>query len=396
MTTTSPGDDAPGRRGASGGQLIRAVLLVVLLVAAAVTAWTVGSPGIAQVRAQVDAAGRWAPVAFVAGYALWSLLPVPKNVVTVLAGGLFGFLPGALLAWLGAMLGALAAFGIARWLGRDGVDALLRGRLRQVDATLHDRGLVAVLTVRLVPVLPFTVINYGAGVTGVTLGDYVLGTALGMLPGTLAYAAVGACGMTRPWVVWVAAGVLVVLVVVGGGLSRRGAGGADTAPTGRSGPERGDVRRRAATPVDAGPGAAVSGPRPALAQPRPAHRRRARLGLGSAVAAAMALGGRALACGSRRGPPDGLDGPLARAGDAPRPSRGPTAQAGRLPGHHRRLHRVRRDGRRRRDRCHLDAAAAVAAVPARAARLLRQRRGVPGVQLDRRTDGRGVGTTGGR
>ncbi|MCE0486547.1 TVP38/TMEM64 family protein [Ornithinimicrobium sediminis] len=239
--TTCPRDDAESEPGASRGLMVRAALLVVLLAAAAAAAWTVGSPDVARLRAQVDAAGLWAPAVFVAGYALWSLLPVPKNVVTVLAGGLFGFLSGAMLAWLGAMLGAVAAFGVARWLGRDGVDALLRGRLRQVDARLRDRGLVALLTVRLVPVLPFTVINYGAGVTGVTLRDYVLGTALGMLPGTLAYAAIGAFGVTRPWAVWVAAGVLVVLVVVGGGLARRGAGRASSAPTGPSGPERDDV-----------------------------------------------------------------------------------------------------------------------------------------------------------
>lgn len=239
MTTTTPRDDP--ERGASRVPVVRAVLLVVLLAAAAAAAWTVGSPEVAQVQAQVDAAGLWAPVVFVGGYAFWSLLPVPKNVVTVLAGGLFGFLPGALLAWLGALIGAVAAFGIARSLGREGVDALLRGRVRQVDARLHDRGFVAVLSVRLVPVLPFTAINYGGGVTGVTLRDYVLGTALGMVPGTLAYAAIGAFGVTRPWAVWVAAGVLVVLVVVGGKITRRDVGRGSPAPTGPSLQEHDDV-----------------------------------------------------------------------------------------------------------------------------------------------------------
>lgn len=222
--TTSPPDGADPKRDASRGPMIRTVVLVVLLVAAGATAWIVGSPDVAQVQAWVDEAGFWAPVVFVVVYALWSLLPVPKNVVTVVAGGLFGFLPGALLAWLGAMVGALAAFGVARWLGRESIDSLLRGRLRQVDAKLHERGFLAVLTVRLVPVLPFTAINYGAGVTGVALRDYVLGSALGMLPGTLSYAAIGAFGTTRPWAVWVAVGVLVVLVVIGAGLSRHSAG----------------------------------------------------------------------------------------------------------------------------------------------------------------------------
>ncbi len=230
MATSVP-DGADPKRDASRLSMIRAVVLVVVLLTAGATAWIVGSPDVAQLQARVDATGLWAPVVFVGFYAVWSLLPVPKAVLTAGAGALFGFLAGAALAWLGAMLGALAAFGVARWLGRESVDALLRGRLRQVDTTLNERGFLAVLTVRLVPVLPFTVINYGAGVTGVGLRDYAIGSALGMLPGTLSYAAIGAFGTTRPWAVWLAVGVLVVLVVLGAGLTRRRASRRGPSPT---------------------------------------------------------------------------------------------------------------------------------------------------------------------
>ncbi len=76
---------------------------------------------------------------------------------------------------------------------------------------LRDHGFGAVLLARLVPVLPFTVINYGAGVTGVLFASYVAGSALGMIPGTIAYAALGAVGDTDPAVTAAAVAALVVL-----------------------------------------------------------------------------------------------------------------------------------------------------------------------------------------
>jgi len=67
-----------------------------------------------------------------------------------------------------------------------------------VDALLSDHGLSAVLVVRLVPLVPFIAINYASGLSGVRFRHYVLGSALGMVPGSLAYAALGAYG-SNPW-----------------------------------------------------------------------------------------------------------------------------------------------------------------------------------------------------
>ena len=89
-----------------------------------------------------------------------------------------------------------------------------------MDALLTDHGLSAVVAIRLIPVLPFTVINYAGGLTGVRPRHYVLGTALGMVPGSLAYAALGAWG-TSPWGIFAALAALVALVLVGGLLGRR-------------------------------------------------------------------------------------------------------------------------------------------------------------------------------
>ncbi len=171
-------------------------------------------------REQVDAAGPWSAAVFVAGYAVLCLLPAPKALLTALGGVLFGLWLGALLSWIAALAGAAAAFGLGRALGRDAVDRLTRGRLERADQLLAHHGFGAVLAARLTPVLPFTVINYAAGLTGVQWRHYVLGSALGMVPGSLAYSALGAWG-SSPSGIFAGVAVLVALVALGAVLGRR-------------------------------------------------------------------------------------------------------------------------------------------------------------------------------
>ena len=205
-----------GRRAA----LLRLGGLVLVFVTVAVGVQLSGWDGPQQLSETVEGAGPWGPVLYVLGYAALVLVPTPASVLTILAGALFGLLEGVLLAWLGALLGAVGGFAIGRRLGRPAVDRLLGGRLAQADRVLAHHGLPAVLAVRLVPVFPFTPLNYAAGLVGVRFRHYLLGSALGMLPGAAAYAAVGASG-ANPLGIVVAVAGLVLLVVVGGWWGRR-------------------------------------------------------------------------------------------------------------------------------------------------------------------------------
>jgi uncharacterized membrane protein YdjX (TVP38/TMEM64 family) len=202
------------------GALLRLGGLVLVFVTVAVGVQLSGWDGPEQLREAVEGAGAWGPVLYVLGYAALVLVPTPASVLTILAGALFGLLEGVLLAWLGALLGAVGGFAIGRRLGRPAVDRLLGGRLAQADRVLAHHGLPAVLAVRLVPVFPFTPLNYAAGLVGVRFRHYLLGSALGMLPGATAYAAVGASG-ANPLGIVVAVAGLVLLVVVGGWWGRR-------------------------------------------------------------------------------------------------------------------------------------------------------------------------------
>jgi len=199
---------------------VKAGVLGLIVLGAVCLALILGTPDLERIRARVDAAGAWGPVLFFTLYAGLALIPCPKAVLTAIGGALFGLWAGAALSLAGALVGALVAFGIGRVLGRDAVDRLIGGRLARVDALLRDHGLAAVLVGRLVPVVPFIAVNYASALSGVRFHHFALGSALGMVPGSLAYAAFGAYG-TDPWGLAAAGSALVVLMVGGSWWARR-------------------------------------------------------------------------------------------------------------------------------------------------------------------------------
>lgn len=200
--------------------LIKIGALVLILLTAVGFAIILETPDVAEMRSRIGEAGIWGPALFFLIYAGLSLIPYPKAVLTAAGGALFGFWVGAGLSLAAALVGATISFGIGRLLGRDTVDRLIRGRLARVDALLGDHGLSAVLVVRLVPLVPFTAVNYASGLSGVRFRDYVLGSTFGMIPGSLAYAALGAYG-TNPWGLAAAGSALVVLIAGGSWWARR-------------------------------------------------------------------------------------------------------------------------------------------------------------------------------
>ena len=200
--------------------MIRVAVLVLLVLAAGALIQTYGLPDVDALRQRVSATGAAAPLVFVLGYAVLVLVPSPAGLLTIAGGALFGVWAGSALVLAGALLGAVISFEAGRLLGRDAVAKLTGGRLQRVDRLLGDHGLAAVLTVRLLPVLPFTALNYAAGLSGVGRRDYVLGSAVGMLPGVVAYTAVGAYG-SDPWKLTAAVAALVLLVLASGAWGRR-------------------------------------------------------------------------------------------------------------------------------------------------------------------------------
>ncbi len=134
----------------------------------------------------LDAAGVWAPAAYMVVYAVGVCLFLPGTLLTGIGAAIFGPYQGFVYVWIGAMLGASAGFIIGRTLGREFAASLIGDRLRKYDDAIERNGFTAVLYLRLV-YFPFTPMNFGMGLTRVRFTDYILGTGLGILVGTFIF-----------------------------------------------------------------------------------------------------------------------------------------------------------------------------------------------------------------
>ncbi len=140
------------------------------------------------------ASGARGAAAFMLLYIVACVLMIPGSALTLAAGAVYGLGRGTALALLSATAGATAAFVIGRHAARDWVEARISKdpRFAALDSAVGREGFKIVLLTRLSPAFPFNLLNYAFGLTKVRLKDYVLGSGLGMIPGTLLYAYLGA------------------------------------------------------------------------------------------------------------------------------------------------------------------------------------------------------------
>jgi uncharacterized membrane protein YdjX (TVP38/TMEM64 family) len=140
----------------------------------------------------IESLGVLGGLAFIALYIVATVAFLPGSVLTLGAGVVFGVVLGAIYVFIGATLGAIAAFLIGRYWARDWISQKIAGnqKFAAIDQAVAAEGLKIVLLTRLSPIFPFNVLNYAFGITGVSLKDYVLG-AIGMIPGTVLYVYIG-------------------------------------------------------------------------------------------------------------------------------------------------------------------------------------------------------------
>jgi uncharacterized membrane protein YdjX (TVP38/TMEM64 family) len=135
-----------------------------------------------------------APVAFLAAHVVASLLFVPRTVLAIAAGLLFGIGWGTVWAALGSVVGAVAGFLVARYLGAGFAFSAAEGRWRFLLQRVERGGWRAVAGLRLIPIIPHSLGNYALGLTRLRLGPYAFGSLVGQLPMTIAYVDFGAAG----------------------------------------------------------------------------------------------------------------------------------------------------------------------------------------------------------
>jgi len=167
------------------------ISLLALMVLAAAWRWTplhnLFQPGEwLEEEARPFADSTWAPITVIAAYLAGSLLIFPMTVIVLLTALIFPSLRSLAYAMLGAMLSALALYGLGQRLSRDTVRKLAGKRLNRISRRLARPGSLAVAGTRILPIAPFSVISLVAGVSRVPFRDYLVGTFIGTIPGILA------------------------------------------------------------------------------------------------------------------------------------------------------------------------------------------------------------------
>src|SRR5699024_8486259 len=167
-----------------------------------------------------------------------SFVPFPAEIIAVANGLVFGTWLGVAVTWLGAMLGAVIAYEVARALGPSARARLLpeRHRARLDHLTAHV-GVGTLLAVRLIPVISFNLINYAAGFARVPRFTFVWTTGVGILPLTVLSVLLGSQALQLPLYVWALAGAAAVLLFIATHIVRR-ANARDIAARNASGQSR--------------------------------------------------------------------------------------------------------------------------------------------------------------
>ena len=169
-------------------RFIAILAAIVILIAVAVL---VPLPTAVQLRDWATSVGPWFPLAFLAAHIVVTVFPFPRTVFTLAAGLLFGPYLGVPLAVLASTLSAVIALLLVRAAGWQLSRLVRHPRVDSLDARLRERGWPAIVSMRMIPAVPFSVVNYAAGASAVRVLPYTLATFVGLLPGTAAVVILG-------------------------------------------------------------------------------------------------------------------------------------------------------------------------------------------------------------
>lgn len=186
--------------------LVLAGLIAVAVWGSGIVAWT--ALGMEDVKSYIRDAGPWGVLVSIGLMVAHSFVPFPSEIITIANGMVYGVFWGTVISWVGAMLGAIVAFGLSRKLGQRYVERFMQRRHMDRAERMIDRyGTGALLFVRLIPIFSFNLINYLAGLTKIPLWTFLWTTALGMLPMTVLMTMMGHKSAELSWQAW--AGLIV-------------------------------------------------------------------------------------------------------------------------------------------------------------------------------------------
>ena len=172
---------------------IRLVIFLAILAVASYLAFDGSAAGIglAKIKGYIRSFGYFAPLVYILIFTLVPLTVIPNSLLAISGGALFGIYYGTLYTIIGALSGATIAFALSRYLGKSIAEKLIKQKADWLNEHAEKNGFMIVFLLRLIPLIPFDAISYGAGLSKIRYMDFLGATCIGILPGVLVYSNIG-------------------------------------------------------------------------------------------------------------------------------------------------------------------------------------------------------------
>ncbi len=171
------------------------LLTVFCVVVTGIAVYLLGGINPAQLQTWLKQAGIWAPIIYISIYTVATVLVLPSTALNLTGGAIFGLWWGLLWTSIAAVIAAVVAFTFTRTVGRETIARKLAGHWQAMDAQMRQGGLFYMFAIRLLPIIPYGLVNFAAGLTSIRFRDYLLGTILGTVPGLLPFVMLGSSGL---------------------------------------------------------------------------------------------------------------------------------------------------------------------------------------------------------
>lgn len=176
----------------------RSELLKLILFCGIITViafYVIGNFDSERLQTQLKQMGIFAPILYILVYTVATILILPSTALNLLGGAFFGVWWGTLWTSIAAITAAIVTFTFTRTVGRKWVKKKLAGRWKVIDAEIRQGGLFYLFSIRLLPIIPYGLVNFTSGLTSISFKDYLIGTTLGTVPGLLPFVMLGSSGL---------------------------------------------------------------------------------------------------------------------------------------------------------------------------------------------------------
>lgn len=167
------------------------ISIVIFIASAAIIVVHYRLYDLAEVTRIVSSTGKWAPMIFMVFCIIRPIVILPIGLFSVLGGLMFGAAIGTIYTVIGSTIGSVIAYYLAKLWGREWVEGFLKGKFKSLDDHCKNKGFTVTFLMRVIPILPCDVVSYIGGLSEIKLTDFILGTFLGIIPGTFIYSYFG-------------------------------------------------------------------------------------------------------------------------------------------------------------------------------------------------------------